>query len=94
MEIDSDFRAYQTLKHQHVPEIEQTLGVKLVFTPHLLPMKRGILSTAVARLKGGREPGAGERRVRRRVRRRAAGEAAPRRRRGAHRRRGEDAAGA
>ncbi len=54
MEIDSDFRAYKTLKHQHVPEIEQTLGgVKLVFTPHLLPIKRGILSTAVARLKPG-----------------------------------------
>ncbi|MFZ5442631.1 MAG: N-acetyl-gamma-glutamyl-phosphate reductase [Myxococcota bacterium] len=54
MEIDSDFRAYKTLKHQHVPEIEQTLGVKkLIFTPHLLPMKRGILSTAVARLKPG-----------------------------------------
>lgn len=54
MEIDSDFRAYRTLKHQHVPEIEQTLGIeRLVFTPHLLPMKRGILSTAVARLKKG-----------------------------------------
>lgn len=54
MEIDSDFRAYRTLKHQHVPEIEQTLGLeRLVFTPHLLPMKRGILSTAVARLKKG-----------------------------------------
>ncbi len=54
MEIDSDFRAYKPLKHQHVPEIEQTLGVrKLVFTPHLLPIKRGILSTAVARLKAG-----------------------------------------
>ena len=53
MEIDSDFRPYRTLKHQHIPEIEQTLGVKLVFTPHLLPMKRGILSTAVARLKSG-----------------------------------------
>lgn len=59
MEIDADFRAYKTLAHQHVPEIEQTLGrvagakVPLVFTPHLLPMKRGILSTAVARLKAG-----------------------------------------
>lgn len=53
MEIDSDFRAYRTLKHQHVPEIEQTLGVPLVFTPHLLPLKRGILSTAVATLKPG-----------------------------------------
>lgn len=54
MEIDSDFRSYKTLSHQHVPEIEQTLGLsKIVFTPHLLPMKRGILSTAVARLKSG-----------------------------------------
>lgn len=53
MEIDSDFRAYKALKHQHLPEIEQTLGIKLVFTPHLLPLKRGILSTAVARLKSG-----------------------------------------
>ena len=54
MEIDHDFRAYRTLKHQHVPEIEQTLQVKrLVFTPHLLPMKRGILNTSVARLKSG-----------------------------------------
>ncbi len=57
MEIDSDFRAYKTLGHQHVPEIEQTLGVKkLVFTPHLLPIKRGILSTAVAKLQQGVTP--------------------------------------
>jgi len=59
MEIDSDFRAYRTLNHQHVPEIRQTLtrlagaDVPLVFTPHLLPLKRGILSTAVARLAAG-----------------------------------------
>jgi N-acetyl-gamma-glutamyl-phosphate reductase len=59
MEVDADFRAYKTLSHQHVPEIRQTLSrvagvdVPLVFTPHLLPMKRGILSTAVARLKTG-----------------------------------------
>ncbi len=51
MEVDADFHAYKTLKHQHLPEIEQTLGAKVVFTPHLLPMKRGILCTAVARLK-------------------------------------------
>ncbi len=57
MEIDSDFRSYKTLSHQHVPEIEQTLGLqKVVFTPHLLPIKRGILSTAVARLKHGVSP--------------------------------------
>lgn len=59
MEIDGDFRAYRTLKHQHLPEIRQTLStvagadVPLVFTPHLLPVKRGILSTAVARVKPG-----------------------------------------
>lgn len=59
MEIDGDFRAYRPLKHQHLPEIRQTLGdvakapVPLVFTPHLLPVKRGILSTAVARVKPG-----------------------------------------
>jgi N-acetyl-gamma-glutamyl-phosphate reductase len=59
MEIDADFRAYKTLKHQHTPEIAQTLSqvggvpASLVFTPHLLPMKRGILATAVATLKSG-----------------------------------------
>lgn len=59
MEIDADFRAYKVLSHQHTPEIEQTLSglagrpVSLVFTPHLLPMKRGILSTAVAKLREG-----------------------------------------
>ena len=56
-EIDGDFRAYKTLRHQHTPEIAQTLSqvggvpVSLVFTPHLLPVKRGILATAVATLK-------------------------------------------
>ncbi len=59
MEIDADFRAYKTLKHQHTPEIAQTLtqvgavAASLVFTPHLLPVKRGILATAVATLKRG-----------------------------------------
>ncbi|MBL8919822.1 MAG: N-acetyl-gamma-glutamyl-phosphate reductase [Myxococcaceae bacterium] len=59
MEIDADFRAYKVLSHQHTPEIEQTLStlagkpVSLVFTPHLLPMKRGILSTAVTTLREG-----------------------------------------
>ncbi|MBS1149428.1 MAG: N-acetyl-gamma-glutamyl-phosphate reductase [Myxococcaceae bacterium] len=59
MELDGDFRAYKTLKHQHTPEIAQTLSMvggvpaSLVFTPHLLPVKRGILATAVATLKSG-----------------------------------------
>lgn len=35
--------------HRHVPEIEQTLGVPVVFTPHLVPMRRGMLATVHAR---------------------------------------------
>lgn len=59
MEIDADLRAYRVLKHQHTPEIDQTVSryagqrVRVVFTPHLLPLKRGILSTAVAKLAPG-----------------------------------------
>jgi len=56
-EVADDFRAYRVLRHQHTPEIEQTLSrfsgraVSLTFTPHLLPVRRGILSTAYARLR-------------------------------------------
>lgn len=35
--------------HRHVPEIEQTLGIPVVFTPHLVPMRRGMLATVHAR---------------------------------------------
>lgn len=58
-EVDGDFRAYRVLKHQHTPEISQTLSrcagapVTVTFIPHLLPVRRGILSTAYARLKPG-----------------------------------------
>lgn len=58
-EVDGDFRAYRVGRHQHSPEITQTLSlragvpVSLTFTPHLLPVKRGILSTAHARLSKG-----------------------------------------
>ncbi len=59
MELDGDYRAYRVLSHQHTPEIDQTLTavagepVSVVFTPHLLPVKRGILCTSVATLKPG-----------------------------------------
>ncbi len=53
-ELDGDFRAYKVLGHQHTPEMAQTLGLpELTFTPHLLPIKRGILSTAFARVLPG-----------------------------------------
>jgi N-acetyl-gamma-glutamyl-phosphate reductase len=61
-EVDEDVRAYRVLRHQHTPEIAQTLAraagrpAALTFTPHLLPVRRGILSTASARLLPGTEP--------------------------------------
>src|SRR2546421_5448055 len=56
-EIDGDFRAYKVLRHQHQPEIAQTLARPLTFTAHLLPVKRGILATCYARLAPGRKAG-------------------------------------
>ena len=56
-EVDGGFKAYKIGKHRHTPEIEQELntlaGEKFAvsFTPHLLPVKRGILSTIYATLK-------------------------------------------
>jgi N-acetyl-gamma-glutamyl-phosphate reductase len=61
-EVDEDFRAYKVLRHQHGPEIGQILSscagkeVEVTFTAHLLPVKRGILATAHARLKAGVSP--------------------------------------
>lgn len=55
-EVADDVRAYRIFDHQHVPEIRQILGgvagteVPLIFTPHLLPIRRGILATTFARL--------------------------------------------
>ncbi len=58
-EVDEDFRAYRVLRHQHTPEISQTLGgAALTFTAHLLPLKRGILATCYARLRKGQDPAA------------------------------------
>ncbi len=44
---DENVEAYGVCKHRHTPEIEQILGIpgRLVFTPHLAPLKRGLLST-------------------------------------------------
>ncbi len=49
--IDESVKAYKVLEHRHQPEMRQALSavsgadVRLVFTPHLVPMQRGILST-------------------------------------------------
>lgn len=51
-EITESFKAYNVFKHRHAPEIWQELGSsRLIFTPHLLPINRGILSTLYVRLK-------------------------------------------
>ena len=53
-EVNEGFKAYSLPRHRHTPEIEQSLtrlageSVKISFTPHLLPVNRGILSTCYA----------------------------------------------
>ena len=47
--VDEDFVAYGLLDHRHTAEMEQGLGVPVLFTPHLAPMARGILATCYAR---------------------------------------------
>ena len=54
-ECNESISAYNVGRHRHTPEIEQVLGratgreVNIVFTPHLVPMDRGILSTTYSR---------------------------------------------
>ncbi len=49
--VDESVKAYKVLSHRHQPEMEQAIGaisgeaVQILFTPHLVPMVRGILST-------------------------------------------------
>ena len=47
--VDGDFTAYGLLDHRHTAEMEQSLGTAVLFTPHLVPMVRGILATCYAR---------------------------------------------
>ena len=53
VEVNENCRAYGLFNHRHVPEMLQALGLAendLTFTPHLLPLTRGILSTIYVRL--------------------------------------------
>jgi len=68
-ECNENFKAYMIVKHNHIPEIEQELsfvyfgadnkeqtkGIKVSFTPHLLPINRGILSTCYLSLKSSKK---------------------------------------
>ena len=56
-EVAENLKAYKVGVHQHAPEIEQELSkiagkkVDMLFTPHLVPIRRGILTTAYVALK-------------------------------------------
>ncbi|MDP2945064.1 MAG: Asd/ArgC dimerization domain-containing protein, partial [Atribacterota bacterium] len=68
-ECNENFKAYQVVRHNHIPEIEQELSyvyfgadnkeqikrIKVSFTPHLLPINRGILSTCYLNLRGSKK---------------------------------------
>jgi N-acetyl-gamma-glutamyl-phosphate reductase len=48
VEVNENFRAYGVFTHRHTPEITEHAGIgaaHLIFTTHLLPLERGILST-------------------------------------------------
>jgi len=55
-EVNEGFKAYSIGSHRHTPEIEQELSIaagkeiRVNFTPHLVPLDRGILTTIYARL--------------------------------------------
>lgn len=56
-EVNENMKAYGVASHRHTPEIEEQLGyaageeIRINFTPHLVPMNRGILVTEYANLK-------------------------------------------
>ncbi|MEX1377017.1 MAG: N-acetyl-gamma-glutamyl-phosphate reductase [Eubacteriales bacterium] len=58
-EVDGSFKAYKIANHRHTSEIEEKISqaanknVAISFTPHLIPIKRGILGTFYATLKDG-----------------------------------------
>lgn len=55
-EVNESIKAYKIASHRHTPEIEEQLSfaagkqITLTFTPHLVPMNRGILATSYAKL--------------------------------------------
>lgn len=61
-EVNENMKAYGVTSHRHTPELEEQLGyaagkeVTISFTPHLVPMNRGILATEYASLKKVKQP--------------------------------------
>jgi N-acetyl-gamma-glutamyl-phosphate reductase len=54
--VDESFSAYGLLTHRHTAEMEMALKAKVLFTPHLVPMTRGILATCYGEATGPCDP--------------------------------------
>jgi N-acetyl-gamma-glutamyl-phosphate reductase len=54
--VDGSFSAYGLLSHRHTAEMEMALGATVLFTPHLVPMTRGILTTCYGEATGPCDP--------------------------------------
>ncbi len=58
-ELNESLKAYKVTEHRHTPEIDQELSLlagetlRVTFVPHLIPVTRGILTTAYGRLREG-----------------------------------------
>ncbi len=56
-EVNEAFKAYQVAEHRHNPEMDEVLSlfagrtIRMTFTPHLVPMTRGMLTTIYVGLK-------------------------------------------
>ncbi len=61
VEVDENFKAYNLFSHRHTPEILEHTGIaqsQLIFSTHLLPLARGILSTIYVTLSAQQSPDA------------------------------------
>ena len=54
--VTESFSAYGLLNHRHTAEMEMALGATVLFTPHLIPMSRGILATCYGEAAGTGDP--------------------------------------
>ncbi|WP_308517395.1 N-acetyl-gamma-glutamyl-phosphate reductase [Sphingomonas flavescens] len=54
--VDGSFSAYGLLSHRHTAEMEMATGGTVLFTPHLVPMTRGILATCYGEATGTSDP--------------------------------------
>ena len=54
--VDGSMAAYGLLNHRHTAEMEMALGGTILFTPHLVPMTRGILATCYGTATGPCDP--------------------------------------